>query len=96
MSNREILARLERTQVMHLKRVVTGFVDHASFGVSAIQRVCKIGYNNACHIAERGKEEGVITNVGELRYTLTDEGRELGKRLLKEFKEQGNALNYSK
>ncbi|MGR2840250.1 hypothetical protein ABMX64_20035 [Vibrio vulnificus] len=81
MTETEILARHERTQAMHLKRMIVGLEERDIFGFSAIQRVCKIGYNNACHIAERGVREGLLRAESDHQFRLTEKGKALSEKL---------------
>lgn len=43
----------------HLERFVASERE-GEFGISYIQRFCQIGYNNACHVAERGISNGSL------------------------------------
>lgn len=41
------------------------------FGPSFVQRHCRIGYNNACHVLERGVSSGVLVQgSGLFRYKV--------------------------
>lgn len=81
MTDEQILARYERTQKMHINRLVIALADREFFGPSAIQRVCRIGYNNALHIAERAVNEGLLHRVGDYQFAITDKGKEIQLRI---------------
>ena len=36
-----------------------------AFGISYVQRLCRVGYNQACHTVERAVEQGVLVNDEE-------------------------------
>ena len=48
----------------HLDRHLNTYTEEgrkgSSNGVSHVQRVCGIGYNQACHMIKRGIEKGIL------------------------------------
>jgi hypothetical protein len=49
----------EKQEQMHLDRLLDSD-QKDEFGASRVQRTCRIGYNNACYVLERGIETGVL------------------------------------
>lgn len=75
--------RMELTQKMHLSCAVATLSEYESFTASSIQKVCRIGYNNASRIAIRGEQEGLFRKVdySGYRLTLTDTGKKLSAKI---------------
>ena len=40
------------------------------FGVSYIQRVCRVGYNQACHTIDRAIEQGVLERDADCEWLV--------------------------
>jgi hypothetical protein len=49
----------DNQEQMHLDRLIESD-QKEEFGPSRVQRICRIGYNNACYVLERGIETGVL------------------------------------
>ena len=47
---------------------------HIPFGTSSVQRLCRIGYNNACYVIQRGINEGIFKKCAdnEFQYEFTN------------------------
>ena len=72
----ELFAALERTKKMNLNRALMHLSEREAFGISAIQRACRIGYNNARSVAELGVREGLLSEVNDYQFTVTVAGKE--------------------
>jgi hypothetical protein len=51
----------DKREQMHLDRLMAED-NPEEFGPSHVQRMCRIGYNYACHVLERGVKAGVLAN----------------------------------
>jgi hypothetical protein len=54
----------EQRKVKYLREFTNGCNRKSSFGASAIQRFCKVGYFTACEVMDWGIETGVFVSHG--------------------------------
>ena len=64
----------EKHEQFHLDNYIENGRRGNYYGVSAIQRTCKIGYNLAAYVAERGVKQGVleVDPDCEFKYKIVD------------------------
>lgn len=83
MDMEQLIADEGRKLRTNLNRVIAGLGDREVFGISAIQRLCGISFNNAHYVVEIGKEQGLICvcSINEYQFSLTDKGKELRDKI---------------
>lgn len=52
----------DKQEQMHLDRLMQ-MSKPSQFGATFVQRNCRIGYNNALHVLERGVKTGVLVKA---------------------------------
>lgn len=52
----------------HLETYLKEGRKDSANGVSHVQRICRIGYNQACNMIERGIEKGILISDNDAEY----------------------------
>lgn len=78
----KLISEAKRTEQILLNTVVCKLGSRDCFGISAIQRVCKIGYNQANRVVERGiNDELLYRPENDYKLAFTDKAHELRKQI---------------
>lgn len=87
MNHDDLMMKLEQREQRILNQVVVGLSEREVFGTSAIQRLCRIGYNFARRIVERGVSEGLFCSVSDYQFSLTEQGKALSEKIKNQQKQ---------
>jgi hypothetical protein len=60
----------EEYEERNIKTLLEAGKRDGPFGVSYIQRVCRIGYNQACHTLDRAIEQGVLVRDADKEWLV--------------------------
>ncbi|WP_063661499.1 hypothetical protein [Aliivibrio fischeri] len=83
MQETDIIAEANQTLRINLNTVICKLGDRNGFGITAIQRVCKLGYNQACRVVELGIKENLLYRPNnDYKIAFTDKANKLRKQIL--------------